>query len=320
MHILLIAGGWSSERDVSLSGARGIEVALLRLGHSVALYDPARSLDGLFSAASGADFAFINLHGSPGEDGLPQAMLDAMGVPYQGSGPAGSFLALNKAVAKQIFVQHGLPTPPWVFLPRLPEPGWEPGLPYPLFVKSNTGGSSLGLSRVETPDALYPALEAIFATGDEAIIEPAVAGTEVTCGILDECALPPILILPDSGASFFDYTAKYTPGAAREICPAPIPDAVTAEAKRMALDAHRALGLRGYSRADFIFAPDTSLHLLEVNTLPGMTPNSLLPKEAAAVGMSFDELIAELIRLGMAAFQHKDNLSHNVRKPHGESA
>lgn len=301
MRILLIAGGWSSEREVSLSGARGIETALVNLGHSVTRFDPANSMDGLLDAAAAHDFAFINLHGSPGEDGLPQAMLKAVGCPYQGSGPAGSFLALNKAVAKQLFVRHGLPTPPWIFLPALPAEDWKAELPYPLFVKSNTGGSSLGLSRVDTPQALYAAIKEIFATGDEVIIEPSVPGVEVTCGILGDTALPPVLIMPESGAGFFDYKAKYTPGAAREVCPAPIPDEVTAEVQRMALVAHTALGLSGYSRSDFILSPDGSLHLLEVNTLPGMTATSLLPQEAAAVGYSFEDLIAELIKLGLAA-------------------
>ncbi|WBF66716.1 D-alanine--D-alanine ligase [Desulfovibrio subterraneus] len=303
MRILLIAGGWSSEREVSLSGARGIEKALIALGHNVTRFDPATSMDGLLEAASAHDFAFINLHGSPGEDGLVQAMLDAAGCPYQGSGPAGSFLALNKAVAKQIFVRHGLPTPEWVFLPVLPAEAWQPALAYPLFVKSNTGGSSLGLSRVDSQADLHAALKAIFETGDEVIIEPSVPGMEVTCGVLGDRALPPVLILPESGAGFFDYKAKYTPGAAREVCPAPIPEEVTAEAQRMALTAHRALGLSGYSRADFILDPEGNLHLLEVNTLPGMTPTSLLPQEAAAVGYSFEDLIAELIKLGLASAQ-----------------
>lgn len=301
MRILLIAGGWSSEREVSLSGARGIETALTNLGHTVTRFDPATSMDGLFEAAAGHDFAFINLHGSPGEDGLVQAMLEAANCPYQGSNPAGSFLALNKAVAKQLFVRAGLPTPPWIFLPAMPDSDWTPDLAYPLFVKSNTGGSSLGLSRVTSHDELHAALEAIFALGDEVIIEPSVEGVEVTCGILGTTPLPPVLITPTNGAGFFDYTAKYTPGAASEICPAPIPDDITLEVQRMALEAHLALGLSGYSRADFILAPDNSLHLLEVNTLPGMTPTSLLPQEAAAAGYSFEDLITELINLGIAA-------------------
>lgn len=299
MNILLIAGGWSRERDVSLSGAKGIEAALLRLGHNVTHFDPQYTLDGLFSAAQAADFAFINLHGAPGEDGLVQALLETAGCPYQGSGPAGSFRALNKAVAKEIFRAHNLPTPEWTFLPDFPETGWLPPFPFPVFVKSNIGGSSLGLSYATDAAQLEEALKAILATGEEVIIEPAIEGVEVTCGILGDEPLPPVLIMPNNAAGFFDYEAKYTPGAAKEICPAPIDEELTRQMQEYTVTAHKALGLSGYSRADYILAPDNSLHLLEVNTLPGMTPTSLLPQEAAAIGMSFDQLIARLITLGM---------------------
>lgn len=300
MKVLLIAGGWSSERDVSLAGARGIEKALCALGHDVTWFDPATSLDGLLEAASSHDFAFINLHGSPGEDGLVQAMLDTAGCPYQGSGPAGSFLALNKAVSKQLLRRHGILTPDWAFLAARPAADWEPGLGYPLFVKPNTGGSSLCLSRVAQPEGLAPALEAVFAHCGEAIVEPAIPGVEVTCGVLGDTALPPILIRPAEGA-FFDYTSKYTPGGATELCPAPLPAEVTAHVQDVTLSAHRLLGLRGYSRADYILRDDGALFLLEVNTLPGMTPTSLVPQEAAAIGLDFPALIARLIELGMTA-------------------
>ncbi|MFV0422572.1 D-alanine--D-alanine ligase family protein [Oleidesulfovibrio sp.] len=300
MRILLVAGGWSSERAVSLSGAKGIHAALERLGHDVTLYDPEHSLTGLFEVARKHDFAFINLHGQPGEDGLVQALLETAGVPYQGAGPAGSFLALNKAAAKQIFVDRGLPTPEWVFLPAHPGKEWVPPFTFPAFIKSNNGGSSLALHRVTTQEELAAALDELFAKGGEAIIEPAVDGVEVTCGVLGEEALPPILIRP-LGAGFFDYESKYTPGQAEEVCPAPLPDEMTERVREYALRAHHALGLRGYSRADFILTPAGELSLLEVNTLPGMTATSLLPQEAAAVGLSFDQLIARLIELGMAA-------------------
>ncbi|ABB37167.1 D-alanine/D-alanine ligase [Oleidesulfovibrio alaskensis G20] len=300
MRILLIAGGWSEERDVSLSGARGIHAALERLGHQVTLFDPCRTLAGLLEAAQAHDFAFLNLHGQPGEDGLVQALLETAGVPYQGSGPAGSFLALNKAAAKEVFVRNGLPTPEWVFLPAHPGADWEPPFAFPAFIKSNNGGSSLALHRVSCPGELARALDELFTRGGEAIIEPAVEGVEVTCGVLGDEALPPILIRP-LGAGFFDYASKYTPGQAEELCPAPLPGEVTAKVREYALRAHRALGLRGYSRSDFILTPAGALSLLEVNTLPGMTATSLLPQEAAAVGISFDGLIGRLIELGLAA-------------------
>ena len=302
MRILLIAGGWSTERDVSLSGAKSIEAALIRLGHQVTLFDPVRSLNGLTDAVKTRDFAFINLHGSPGEDGLVQAMLDAAGCPYQGSGPAGSFLALNKAASKEIFRARGLATPDWAFLAHDPGPDWKVDLPFPLFVKSNIGGSSLELYRADNQELLNAAMSRIFAAGREALIEPLVEGKDITCGVLGnpgaEEALPPVLILPRSG-QYFDYQSKYQKNGATERCPAPVPDSVTKAVQETALAAHRALGLRGYSRSDFILREDGVPMLLEVNTLPGMTDTSLVPQEAAAVGLSFEELIAKLIELGL---------------------
>lgn len=298
MKILLIAGGWSSEREISLNGARGMAETLRARGHSVTFFDLLTDFDNLLSQAREHDFALINLHGAPGEDGLVQAMLDRVGCPYQGAGPAGSFLALNKAAAKQIFRHAGLPTADWEFLPSAPPADWQPRLPYPLFVKSNTGGSSLGLGRARDRAELDTVLAAIFAAGDEALMEPELKGREVTCGILGDEALPPVLIEPVAG-DFFDYESKYAKGGAREICPAPIAPELTARVRELALAAHHALGLRGYSRADFILDAEQNLTLLEVNTLPGMTATSLVPQEARAIGLDFGQLLERLMELGM---------------------
>lgn len=298
MNILLIAGGWSSERDVSLSGACGIEAALTARGHKVTFFDLSAGFDNLINTARAHDFAFINLHGAPGEDGIVQAILDAAGCPYQGSGARGSLLALHKAVSKQIFRYAGLPTPDWEFLPRPPALDWQPALPYPLFVKSNTGGSSILLGRADDRAALDAILADIFAAGCEALIETAIDGEEVTCGVLGDAALPPVLIRPLAGA-YFDYTSKYVKGGAEELCPAPLPHAVTKAVQDMALLAHKALWLEGYSRSDFRLTPDGHLWLLETNTLPGMTPTSLVPQEAAAIGLDFGELLERLIDLRM---------------------
>lgn len=299
MKILLIAGGWSTEREVSLNSSRIVEGVLRDAGHEVTFFDLLSDFDRLMEEARRHDFAFIGLHGAPGEDGLVQALLDAAGCPYQGSGPAGSFLALNKAAAKQIFRQAGLPTADWEFLPLPPPADWQPRLPYPLFVKSNTGGSSLRLGRAENRAELDRALAAIFAAGDEALLETELPGRELTCAVLGEEALPPLLIEPLAG-SFFDYESKYAKGGARELCPAPISPEATARAQKLALAAHRALGLSGYSRTDFILGADDSLTLLEVNTLPGMTATSLVPQEAAAAGLSFAQLLERLMELGRA--------------------
>lgn len=275
-----------------------MQAALEQRGHSVTFFDLLDQFDHLLECAQTHDFALINLHGAPGEDGLVQAMLERVHCPYQGSGPAGSFLALNKAAAKQIFRQAGLPTADWGLLTRRPDADWEPPFGWPVFAKSNTGGSSLHLGRAADREELAPILDEIFNAGECAIIEPQLTGREVTCGVLGEEALAPILIEPVAG-EFFDFTSKYAKGGARELCPAPLPDEVTADVRRIALAAHKALGLAGYSRADFILGADNSLHLLEVNTLPGMTPTSLVPQEAAVAGLDFGQLLERLIELGL---------------------
>lgn len=298
MKVLLVAGGWSSERAVSLSGAAQIEKALTSLGHDVVPHDLSRNFPEFVTAARACDFAFLNLHGAPGEDGLPQALLDAAGVPYQGSGPAGSFLALNKAASKQLYAQAGLDTPRWAFLPRGSAADFTPEFPLPWFVKPNLGGSSIHMSLVRTASDLPAALTRVFASGDDALIEEGLSGPELTCAVLGDCALPPILIRPKAG-EFFDYASKYQPDAAEELCPAPVAAEVTEALCRTSLAAHAALGLSGYSRSDFILT-DGRLKLLETNTLPGMTPTSLLPRSAQAAGLTFADLIARLIELGLA--------------------
>lgn len=299
MKILLIAGGWSTEREVSLKGATAIAETLISGGHKVTFLDPAKNFDGIAEAAGRHDFAFINLHGQPGEDGLIQAILDRAGCPYQGSGPAGSFLALNKAAAKQLFRRNGLPTPDWEFLPQRPERDWRPRLPFPLFVKSNTGGSSLHLGPARDLAELWERLDEIFVSGEGALVERALAGRELSCAVLGREALPPVLIEP-AGSDYFDYRAKYEANGAREICPAPLDRHEDAEVRRLALAAHRALGLSGVSRSDFILEPGGRPSLLEVNSLPGMTATSLVPKEARAAGLSFLEFLERLMALGMA--------------------
>ncbi len=298
MRILLIAGGWSGEREVSLSGARAIQRALEEIGHEVIPFDPRDELPHLPQKARKVDFAFINLHGSPGEDGLIQAMLDTIGCPYQGSGPGGSLLALNKACAKILFEEAGVSTPAWEFLPVPPPNSWEPSISYPMVVKPNSGGSSIDIEMVENFSQLKRAMDTIFSKGEEVLLEEQIKGKEITCGILGNKALPPVLIEPASQSTFFDYHSKYTAGAAREICPAPISEELTSQIQETALVCHRILGLDGYSRTDFILKGN-KFFVLEVNTLPGMTATSLLPQEASAIGYSFKELLSALIKLGL---------------------
>lgn len=298
MNILLIAGGWSGEREVALSGARQIEKGLQALGHNVTLFDPARDLRDLYEATTDHEFAFINLHGSPGEDGLIQCLLERIGMPYQGSDSRASLLALNKAVSKQIFEAAGLSTPAWEFVPASHVAEWRPLLPFPLVVKPNTGGSSLGVGIVGSEEELECYLTQPEIAGQDLLAEALVKGQELTCGVLEGCVLPPILIRPKSG-EFFDYESKYVAGATEEICPAPISAELTEKLQSMARAAHDALGLADYSRSDFMVATDGTPYLLEVNTLPGMTATSLLPQEALAVGLSFEQLLTRLIELGL---------------------
>lgn len=305
MKILLIAGGWSSERQISLNSAKNVQAALLKLGHEVTFLDLEHDFQNLLVLAAKHDFAFIGLHGAPGEDGLVQAMLDSIGCPYQGSGAAGSFLALNKAAAKQIFKRAGLETANWEFLPVPPAADWQPALPFPLYVKSNTGGSSLRLGRAQNEDELTRHMREIFAAQEEALIESEIKGREITCGILGDRPLPPILIEAVAG-EFFDHESKYAKGGAREICPAPISPDELQKVQELALTAHRALGLAGYSRSDFILDANGNFTILEVNTLPGMTETSLLPQEAKAVGIDFETLISTLIELGLKDHPRKN--------------
>ncbi len=297
MRILLVAGGWSTEREISLKGAASIAEALSARGHEVTLFDLSDGFEKLLKLAATHDAAFLNLHGQPGEDGLVQALLERAGCPYQGSGPAGSFLALNKAAGKALFVRAGIRTPDYEFLPVRPAAGWKTSLPFPLFVKSNTGGSSIDLFRVNDEAELNRALDTLFAGHQEVLIETLIPGQEVTCGVVgrpgEEKALAPVLIVPKR--EFFDFHDKYAADGAAEICPAPLAPELTARVQEAAVAAHRCLGLSGYSRTDFRLTDEGELFALEVNTLPGMTRASLVPKEAAAAGIDFGELLETLL-------------------------
>ncbi len=297
MRILLVAGGWSTEREISLKGAASIAEALSARGHEVTLFDLSDGFEKLLKLAATHDAAFLNLHGQPGEDGLVQALLERAGCPYQGSGPAGSFLALNKAAGKALFVRAGIRTPDYEFLPVRPAAGWKTSLPFPLFVKSNTGGSSIDLFRVNDEAELNRALDTLFAGHQEVLIETLIPGQEVTCGVVgrpgEEKALAPVLIVPKR--EFFDFHDKYAVDGAAEICPAPLAPELTARVQEAAVAAHRCLGLSGYSRTDFRLTDEGELFALEVNTLPGMTSASLVPKEAAAAGIDFGELLETLL-------------------------
>lgn len=313
MRILLIIGGWSEEREVSLAGGKAIHTELLRMGHEVEVFDPLESFVDLPKAAARNDFAFINLHGLPGEDGLIQAVLERYKLPYGGSGPAASLLCLDKVASKLIFREVGLFTPDFLLLPRQLllqeserslEKYCQPKFPPPYFVKPNRGGSSCNTAKITETENLLPAVKQILSGGDDALVESCIEGTEITCPVLGEKPLPPVLIIPPDGADFFDYHSKYSLDGAEEICPAPLSEEILNIVKEAALLAHQSLGLYALSRADFIL-PESSPrtpYILEVNSLPGMTETSLLPKSARAAGMKFGDLLEQIMEFGLKRY------------------
>jgi D-alanine-D-alanine ligase len=300
----LLAGGKSGEREVSLAGARGVEKALDPQKYQVKRYDPATDMARLAADVSELDVAFILLHGRFGEDGTVQGFLDLIGLPYQGSGVLGSALAMDKDTAKTLYRVHGLPVSAWRMATAAD--AVDPAailaeLSLPLVVKPVRQGSSLGMSIARTADELACAIAKAFQYDQEVMVEQYVKGREVTVGVIgnDELtALPLVEIIPGEGHPFFDYQAKYQVGASREICPAPVPEEIRCQAQQYALTAHRALKLRGYSRTDMIVSAE-GIVVLETNTIPGMTPTSLLPQAAAAAGLPFAALLDRLLALAL---------------------
>ena len=305
IRLALIAGGTSGEREVSLRGAAGVEQALNKDKYEVLRYDPATDLARLAADAARLDAAFILLHGIGGEDGTVQGMLDLLGIPYQGSGVLGSALAMNKHLAKVMYRLHGLPVAAWEMAEHAHLADPSPllaRLRLPLVVKPVRQGSSLGMSIVQQAEQLAPALAKAFQHDSEVMIESFVQGREITVGVLGNeqlTALPLVEIIPDRRFAFFDYEAKYTPGATREVCPAAVSESIRDQAQDYGLRAHKALQLRGCSRTDMIIRDNGEIVLLETNTIPGMTPTSLLPQAAAQSGLDFPALLDRLIELAL---------------------
>jgi len=246
----------------------------------------------------------VILHGPYGEDGTIQGLLDLLNIPYQGSGVLGSSLAMNKLASKQMYKQAGIPSP--AYLVAGPDDGkngdqWIEQLGLPLVIKPVEGGSSIGITIVKTREELTGATRAAFEQDSTILIEQYIDGIELTGGVVGNQnleAFPIIEIVPDEKYEYFDYTAKYTAGATREICPARIDDELTRKAQSYAKMSHKALFCRGYSRTDMILKGD-DIYVLETNTIPGMTATSLLPQAAAAAGLSFTRLMDKLIELSL---------------------
>ena len=338
MKIVVLAGGLSTERAVSLVSGAEICRALRRRGHRAVLvdlflglehYDGA--LEDLFDAPDGlcggsdiaaaapdleavrrsrrdqspsiigkdvlracsmADLVFLGLHGECGEDGRIQAALDLMGIPYTGSGYLSSAMAMDKAVCKRMMDAFGIRTAPWQEITYGPEDVERLAmeLPVPCALKVVNGGSSVGVYLPDDRPALEAGLRDLLQYGNRAVVEQKIKGREITVAVLGDTYLPAVEIIPDARFTYFDYEAKYQPGGSQELCPAPISEAAWRAMGETALKLHRALGLSVYSRTDFLLDEDGLAWCLEVNTLPGMTPASLVPKEAAAAGIGYDEL------------------------------
>jgi D-alanine-D-alanine ligase len=302
--LALIAGGTSGEREVSLQGAIGVEQALNKEKYEVIRYDPATDLARLAADAEQIDVAFILLHGIHGEDGTVQGMLELLDIPYQGSGVLGSALAMDKNLAKTMYRLHGLPVAAWEMADKEhindPAPLLAKLNP-PVVVKPIRQGSSLGMSVVKEAKQLGAALATAFKHDSQVMVEEFIQGREITVGVIgnDELMpLPLVEVIPDEKYEFFDYEAKYQPGATHEVCPAEVEDSIRDQAQQYGLTAHKVLQLHGYSRTDMIVRDD-EIFLLETNTIPGMTPTSLLPQAAAEAGLDFSALLDRLITLAM---------------------
>ena len=331
LRIAVLMGGASAERNVSFSSGIRIYDALVSRGHDVSAVDPAvgvmsqsqlndlrhkgigsapptlEELAGLnqgriihdfaeLAEVKGADVVFLALHGGQGEDGTVQAMLDMAGVTYTGSGHLASALAMDKDLSKTLFRAAGVQTADWLMAPQ-PAGLVEQSLGFPVVVKPSKQGSTVGLSIVDRPDQLGPAVTEAFRYDDEVMIERFVPGRELTVGVLGEDALPAGEIKPKKG--IYDYEAKYTPGMAVEEFPANLSQDVTKKLQEQSLRAFRALKLTGYARIDFRLDERGDCYCLEANTLPGMTPLSLFPQGAAAAGIDFGEMCERIVRLAI---------------------
>jgi D-alanine-D-alanine ligase len=338
LKVLVLMGGVSAERDVSLASGEAIVKALKNAGHKVIALDTAQGQKFLpdtgkylpqgidteppdiselerkgkelaLKAIDSFDFSevdvvFLALHGGQGEDGTIQALLDLTGKPYTGSGVLASAVAMNKAMSKKIFEREGILTPDWFLIENSDLSDLssitnqiQNSFGFPCVVKPNDQGSTVGLSVVSEKTELSKAFDFAKKFSTQFLFEKYISGRELTVGILGDQALPVVEIVPEHG--IYDYECKYTTGKSNYICPAEIPEDRAKEIQAMALKAFKALGCEGYARVDFRYGEDDRFYCLEVNTLPGMTATSLVPKAAKAVGIGFPELVNKIAKLAL---------------------
>ena len=291
--VAVVMGGPGAEREVSLRSGLAVAKAVAEAGADSELVDVIGT-DVVLPA--GIDLVFNMIHGTFGEDGALQEILDRLGVPYTGEGAEGSRVAFDKILSKERFAAAGVPTSAWSILRA-----GEPLLKDPPFVlKAPRQGSSVGVHIVKTPAQAKAALDDCLRFGEQVLLEDFFVGRELTVGILGDIALPVVEIVPHEG--FYDYEHKYTKGASDYFVPAPIGEDATRAVQKAALEAHRALGLEVYSRVDILLAADGSLNVMEINTIPGMTETSLLPKAASVIGLSFPALCDRIAEISHTRF------------------
>jgi len=292
--IAVLMGGPGSEREVSLATGRGVAKALRSLGAEVIEID-VRNED--FQLPNDVDLAFITIHGTFGEDGQIQKILERRGIAYTGEGVTTSEIAFDKTRTKERFLEHGVTTPPWEVI----HAGERPTIPLPIVVKTPRQGSTVGVVIVKNENELESAINEASKYDRELLIEKFVSGRELTIGVLGDQALPILEIIPKGG--FYDFNNKYpflnpqAGGGAEHVCPANIDAKKTKEIQELALRAFRAAGLQVYARVDAILSETGQPFILEINNIPGMTETSLLPEAAAAVGISYTDLCARIIAL-----------------------
>ncbi|MGD8978661.1 MAG: D-alanine--D-alanine ligase [candidate division WOR-3 bacterium] len=293
----VLYGGWSSEREISLQSGTCVLQALKRLGFKTKAIDVQPDFTRKLKAI---DIAFIALHGRPGEDGIIQGILDFLGIPYTGSGVLGSAIGMDKVVSKRIFNALDIPSPQYVY-------GIEPNideaisnLDFPIVVKPRAEGSSVGVTIAETRKELQRAVRTARKYRD-LFFEKYMPGKMVTCGIINGVPLPILEIAPKK-RKFYDYKSKYTEGMTDYIVPARMPEKQYKKTQKYALAAHRAIEAHGFSRVDFVLDNNHNPYVLEVNTIPGLLSESNMPLEARAIGLSYDDLIFEILKTSLIRF------------------
>lgn len=293
-RIAVLAGGPSSEREISLESGKAVFEALKKRGHDVLFMDiQDHSVAGETVKSAGADAAFIVLHGGFGEDGTMQEILKKSRIPFTGSGPKASRLALDKAASRRLFEEAGLKVPRYRSFKKGEDIDLS-GMSCPLVVKPTNEGSSIGLSIVDQDEEIDKAVTGAFCFSEEILVEEFIKGRELTVGILDDEPLPVVEIVAEKG--YYDFEAKYKSPNTRYLAPAPLSTGSFIRAQSEALKAHKALGCRSFSRVDMILGADDEIYVLEVNTIPGLTTRSLLPKAAQAAGIDFYNLCERILR------------------------